>query len=163
MSRAKRKFVLIFVEKKTSIMSLEIKTEINIKATSEKIWEILTNFNEYPNWNPFIKYIKGNVAIGQKINVLIAPPAAKEMMFKPKVLSFVKNKELSWIGHLLFFGLFDGKHKFELVNNKNGTTTFIQSEVFKGLLVPFFKKQLNNATKNGFINMNSKLKELAEK
>jgi hypothetical protein len=145
-----------------SAMALEIKTEITITATPEKVWEILTNFNEYPNWNPFIKSIKGQAVVGKKIIARIEPPEAKEMTFKPKILTFVENKELSWLGHLLFPGLFDGKHKFELIDNGNGTTTFKQSEIFRGVLVPFFKKQLKNNTKNGFIEMNEKLKELAE-
>ena len=144
-------------------MALEIKTEITINATPEKVWKILTNFDEYPNWNPFIKSIEGQVAIGEKITVRIEPPEAKGMTFKPKILTFGENRELSWLGHLLFPGLFDGNHKFELIDNGNGTTTFIQSEKFKGVLVPFFKKQLKNNTKNGFIEMNKKLKEIAEK
>jgi hypothetical protein len=46
--------------------------------------------------------------------------------------------------------------------NGDGTTTFKQSENFKGILVPFFKKSLDNNTKKGFEEMNRKLKELAE-
>jgi hypothetical protein len=146
-----------------SAMALEIKTEIKINATPEEVWKILTDFNGYPNWNPFIKSIKGQVVIGEKITVRIEPPEAKGMTFKPKIVTFAKNIELSWLGHLLLPGLFDGKHKFELIDNGNGTTTFIQSEKIRGLLVPFFKKQLKTNTKNGFIEMNKKLKELAEK
>jgi hypothetical protein len=59
-------------------------------------------------------------------------------------------------------GLFDGEHKFELIDNKNGTTTFIQSEKFNGILVPLFNKMLNNNTTKGFKMMNEKLKQLAE-
>lgn len=145
-----------------SAMVLEIKTEITINATPEKVWEIFANFDAYPNWNPFIKSIEGQVAVDNKIVARIEPPEAKGMTFKPKVVSFIENKELSWLGHLLFPGLFDGSHKFELIDNGNGTTTFVQSERFRGILVPFFKKQLKKNTKNGFIEMNKKLKELAE-
>jgi hypothetical protein len=140
----------------------EIKTEILINATPEKVWAILTDFENYPNWNPFIKLIKGEVKIGNKIIVKIEPPEAKGMTFKPKILTFETNKELSWLGHLLFAGLFDGKHKFELIDNGDGTT-FRQSEKFKGVLVPLFKKQLDNNTKKGFEEMNRKLKEIAER
>ncbi|HTO15745.1 MAG TPA: SRPBCC domain-containing protein [Edaphocola sp.] len=143
-------------------MAKEIKTEILINAKPEKIWSILTNFDNYPNWNPFIKSIKGEVKVGNKITARIEPPEAKGMTFKPKILTFETNKELKWLGHLLFAGLFDGEHKFELIDNKNGTTTFRQSEKFKGILVPLFKKQLDNNTKKGFEEMNKKLKELAE-
>ena len=143
-------------------MAKEIKTEILINATPEKIWSILTDFDKYPNWNPFIKSITGNVAIGNKITARIEPPDANGMTFKPTILAFEKNKEFRWIGHLLFSGLFDGEHKFELIDNGNGTTTFKQSEIFGGILVPLFKKTLDENTTNGFNLMNKKLKELAE-
>ena len=143
-------------------MAKEIKTEILIHATPEKVWSILTNFDNYPNWNPFIKSIIGEVKVGNKITARIEPPEASGMTFKPNILIFETNKELKWLGHLLFAGLFDGEHKFELIDNENGTTTFIQSEKFKGILVPLFKNQLDNNTKKGFEEMNKKLKELAE-
>jgi hypothetical protein len=143
-------------------MAKEIKTELIINVTPEKIWTILTNFDNYPNWNPFIKSIKGEVKVGNKITARLEPPGAKGMTFKPDVLAFETNKEFRWIGHLLFPGLFDGEHKFELVDNGNGTTTFKQSEIFGGLLVPLFKKMLDSNTKKGFEEMNKKLKELAE-
>jgi hypothetical protein len=143
-------------------MAKEIKTEISINATPEKVWSILTDFDKYPNWNPFIKSLTGNVAGGNKITARLEPPEANGMTFKPTVLAFEKNKAFRWIGHLLFPGLFDGEHKFELNDNRNGTTTFKQSEKFSGILVPLFKKMLDNNTKKGFEEMNKKLKELAE-
>jgi hypothetical protein len=140
----------------------ELKTEILINTTPHKVWEILVDFKSYPEWNPFIKSIKGNVVVGSKITARLEPPGANGMTFKPKVLVFEKNKELRWLGNLIFPGLFDGEHKFELIDNGNGTTTFIQSEKFKGILVPLFNKMLDINTTNGFNLMNQKLKELAE-
>ena len=143
-------------------MRTEIKTQIEINASPEKIWKILTDFNNYPNWNPFIKQLTGEVKVGSKIKVKIQLPEAKSMTFKPTILTYQSNEELSWLGALFFKGIFDGEHKFELIENENGTTTFIQSEQFKGILVPLFKKQLHNNTKRGFEQMNQKLKELVE-
>ena len=82
------------------------------------------------------------------------------MTFKPRVLAFEANKEFRWRGHLLFTGLFDGEHKFELIDNGNGTTTFKQSEKFKGIFVALLN--IEN-TKKGFEAMNEKLKEMAER
>lgn len=141
-------------------MAKEIKTKVLINASPEKVWTILTRFENYPNWNPFIKSVNGEVKVGNKIIVRIEPHEAKKMTFKPRVLSFEASKELSWMGHLLFPGLFDGEHKFELIDNGNGTTTFKQGERFKGILVWFLN--IEN-TKKGFEEMNKKLLELAEK
>lgn len=155
--------ILIITLLNNSIMAKEITSSIIINASPEKVWTVLTNFNDYPNWNPFIKSITGNVAVGNKIKARMEPPNARGMNFTPKVLAFDENKEFRWLGHLLFPGLFDGEHQFKLIDNGNGTTTFIQSEKFKGILVPLFKKMLEINTLDGFNQMNEKLKEIAEK
>lgn len=144
------------------MITTEIKTAILIHAKPQQVWKILIDFDNYPKWNPFIKSLQGEVKIGNQITVQIAPPDASGMTFKPKVLAFETNKEFRWIGRLLFSGIFDGEHQFELVDNGDGTTTFLQSEKFKGILVPFLKGQLNNNTKRGFVLMNEKIKKLAE-
>jgi hypothetical protein len=144
----------------STAMAKEIKTEIIINGTPAKVWLILTDFDNYSTWNPFIKSIIGNVKVGNKITTKIKPSETKEMTFKPKVLTYQVNKEFSWIGHLLIPGLFDGKHTFELIDNGNGTTTFRQSEKFKGILVWMFNAE---NTKKGFEKMNEKLKIMAEK
>uniref|UniRef100_UPI00321727A8 SRPBCC domain-containing protein n=1 Tax=uncultured Draconibacterium sp. TaxID=1573823 RepID=UPI00321727A8 len=140
-------------------MKKEITTTIQINASSEIIWKILTDFEKYPEWNSFVKSVTGEVKAGNKIKVKIEPPEEKGMSFKPKIMTCEANKELSWIGHFLLPGIFDGEHKFELTDNGNGTTTFKQSEKFKGILVGILN--IEN-TKKGFEAMNKKLKELAE-
>ena len=118
-------------------MSLQISTQITINAPKNEVWKVLTDFNSYPKWNPFIKLIEGNIAVNERFHVNI-----DGMKFKPKVLCFEKNHKFQWIGHLLFPGLFDGKHTFELIKIDAGTTLFIQREEVKGILIPFFKKKL---------------------
>jgi hypothetical protein len=141
---------------------MKITTSILVNATAEKVWRILTDFESYSQWNPFITSIKGEVNVGNILQVTITPPNGNAMKFKPTILVVKEYKELKWIGKLLFKGLFDGEHQFEIIDNKNGTVTFIQSEKFTGVLTPFFKKMINVNTKNGFELMNEKLKERAE-
>ena len=138
-------------------MSLEIKTAIVINAKPKAVWEVLTNFENYPNWNPFVKSIAGEVKVGNQINIQV-----QNMKFKPTVLAFEKNKEFKWLGHLFFKGLFDGEHRFKLVDNGDGSTKFEHSEKFAGLLVPLFKKKLLSQTKLGFEEMNKQLKHKVE-
>ena len=138
-------------------MATEIKTSIQIKATPNQVWEVLTNFQAYPEWNPFVKSVEGTVAAGNRIKVTIT-----DMVFKPKVLRYEPNKAFVWLGNLLVPGLFDGKHQFFLTDNGNGTTTLHHCESFKGILVPLFRKKLLPKTRAGFEAMNEKLKERVE-
>ena len=67
-------------------MAKQIKTSININASCETIWNILTDFERYPDWNPFIKSILGDVKVGNRVKIKV-----QDMVFKPKILTFNKN------------------------------------------------------------------------
>ena len=139
-----------------------IQTEIEINASPEAVWEVLTDFGRYPDWNPFIRSFDGQPADGSTFRVTIQPPGSKPMTFNPTCLVMEKNRELRWLGHLFVKGLFDGEHIFQLEETAGGKTRFIHREKFRGMLVPLLWKQLDSNTRNGFETMNRKLKERVE-
>lgn len=142
-------------------MKKSIHTQIEINATPEKVWEILTDFEKYPIWNPFLLNIRGTAAKGMKLKVDIKPRGMKGMQLRPRILSFTPNQEFSWLGHLFIKGIFDGAHKFE-ISRAGDKIIFRHSETFSGILVPILGNQLYVNTKKGFEQMNQALKEFAE-
>jgi len=139
-----------------------LNTEILINANAADVWNVLMDIEAFPNWNPFIIFVDKKFKEGEKIKIILQQPGSKPMTIKPVVIKVVENKELRWLGHLGFPGLFDGQHIFELKSLEDGSTKFLQREEFKGILVNLFWKQLNTKTRKGFEMMNQKLKELAE-
>ncbi len=139
-------------------MKKKIFTSIRINACIEEVWQTLTDFENYSEWNPFIKSLSGEVKKGNQITVKL-----QGMTFKPIVTAFDKHKEFKWLGHLLFKGLFDGEHRFYLKENRDGTTTLEHSENFNGVLVMWFSKSLDRDTQKGFEKMNQAIKERAER
>lgn len=140
----------------------ELLTEIEIKATPERVWEILADFPEYPVWNPFIRTASGELRPGARLDVRIEPPGGRGMTFRPTVLKAEPGRELRWIGHLLVSGLFDGEHSFTIEPIGDGLVRFTQREMFRGILVPLFRKSLDAGTLQGFHLMNAALKKRAE-
>ena len=139
-------------------MAKQINTSIKINASKEKIWEILTDFEKYPEWNPFIISISGTLKVGKRLTIKL-----QGMSFNPVLLVVNRNVELKWLGHFWIKGLFDGAHKFLLTENIDGSINFEQSERFSGILVGFFSKSINKHTKDGFKKMNMELKLRAER
>jgi hypothetical protein len=140
----------------------ELHTEIEIEASAERVWGLLTDFASYPQWNPFIRSISGQPAPGERLEVRIEPPGGRGMTFKPKVLNAEPNRELRWLGHLLVPGVFDGEHSLAIQPLGEARIRFVQREAFRGLLVPLFARSLDNNTQRGFEEMNRALKERAE-
>ena len=141
---------------------ITISSEVIINSLPTNVWRVLCDFALYPNWNPFITSIKGNIGLNNKIEVIVKPVGSREMKFKPTILTYSNNEEITWEGNLFIKGVFDGRHSFRLIDNSNGTTTFIQTESFSGLLVPLFRDMIENKTLKGFYLMNQKLKEIME-
>ncbi len=139
-----------------------IYSEIMIKAPTKKVWQILTDFKSYPDWNPFVRSLKGLPKAGETIEVNLQVPSGKAMVFKPKILRFDESRELRWIGHLLFPGLFDGEHTFRLMENNDGTCTLQHYERFRGILVPLMRKMLDSNTLEGFRLLNEAIKNRSE-
>jgi hypothetical protein len=143
-------------------MMRDIQTQIEINASAERVWELLTDFSRYPEWNPFITKIEGAPAEGERLRVHIQPPGTSGMTLRPKVTRVMAGQELRWLGHLFVPGPFDGEHVFR-IDKQAGTTLFSQSERFSGLLVSFLGNRLFEATERGFHAMNAALKARAEK
>ena len=49
-------------------------TEVEINAPPSRVWEVLTNFEKYPIWNPFIKKISGMAAKDERLEVHMPHP-----------------------------------------------------------------------------------------
>lgn len=140
---------------------IHIETMIRIYAPYEKVWQILTDFESYPSWNPFIRFISGELKAGQKLQVKISLPNEKEMSFSPNLIRSIPGREVRWSGKFLFKGLFDGEHYFGLEGIDENITLFVHGEYFSGLLVGLMSSMLEQ-TKIGFEQMNRALKKTCE-
>jgi hypothetical protein len=87
-----------------------IETQIDIAASANRVWEILTDFRAYADWNPFIIEIVGRPEQGARLRVRICPPDRSAITFKPIILVAAREWELRWRGRRIVPGLFDGEH-----------------------------------------------------
>ncbi len=140
----------------------ELRTEIEINAPAERVWQVLTDFASFPAWNPFIRKATGEIRPGARLEVTIQPSGANGMTFRPTVLRAEPNRELRWLGRLLIPGLFDGEHIFTIEPVGENQVRFVQQEKFRGLLVPLMARSLDQDTRRGFQEMNQAIKERAE-
>ena len=144
-----------------SLEMRELRREVEIDAPPERVWAVVTDFAAYPEWNPFIRSISGEIHEGAKLEVRIEPPGARAMTFRPTVRTVETSRELRWLGRLLLPGVFDGEHSLRVEPLNGGRSRFVQSESFSGLLVGLFKGTLAK-TETGFEQMNTALKARVE-
>jgi hypothetical protein len=140
----------------------EIATSVEIAATPQRVWSVLTDFAAYPRWNPFVRSIAGIARAGERLTVSIQPVGGKAMTFRPTIVVLTLAQELRWIGRLLLPGIFDGEHYFRVLAMAPNRVRFEHGERFSGILVPLAKSSLAGGTRDGFVAMNEALKTRAE-
>lgn len=62
-----------------------LRTEITIDAPVENVWRVLTNYESYPAWNPFVVHIEGGRSVGEKLTILVHPQGKSTMVFRPTI------------------------------------------------------------------------------
>lgn len=132
----------------------EIRSEIVVPASAERVWAVLADLSAYPRWNPFIIEASGTLEEGQRLRVRIKAPGRRPVRFSPTVIDVQPGRLLAWRGRLVVPGLFDGTHRFEVTPGPtDDSCTFVQSEAITGVLVGFLTKLLRD-TEAGFELMN---------
>jgi hypothetical protein len=143
-------------------MSRSLQAEVEIQASAERVWEVLTDFAAYPDWNPFIVQAAGEPVPGQRLELRMRLSGGRGMTIRPEVLEADPGRALRWLGRLLVPGLFDGEHRFTIQPSGPGRVRLTQHEEFRGLLAPLLLAMIAKPTLASFHQMNQALKARLE-
>lgn len=139
-----------------------LQTEMAIAAPPERVWQVLTDTGEYPQWNPVMVKMTGRLQAGNTIALENRTRDGQSMTFRPTILKAEANTELRWLGRLWVPGVFDGEHFFILTPTGDGKTLLQHGETFRGVLVPFVRGWLTGTIQADFHRINIALKARAE-
>lgn len=140
----------------------QIEETIEIAASPAEVWWQLTSFRSYPDWNPFITRIEGELREGERLSVRIEAEGLPPMTVSPEIITADPERELRWLGRLALPKIFDGEHAFIMESVGIDRVRFIQRERFGGLLVPGTLAFAEGAVRKGFRQMNEALRQRAE-
>ncbi|MGW0826302.1 SRPBCC family protein [Streptomyces sp. NPDC002845] len=138
-----------------------ISSAVHIRDTVDRVWGVLTDFERFHEWNPFLVEAAGQAVPGARLTLrLRLPDSGREMVFRPTVLESEPGRLLRWRGRFGVPGVFDGVHSFELTPHDGGTRV-VQTERFSGLLVPF-AGSIITPSEQGFQRLTDALKARVE-
>jgi len=130
---------------------------IQIDAPPMTVWSVLTDLDRYGEWNPLFPAASGQVAPGNRIT-LKSVRNGRAMTVRPRIVAAEPGAELRWDSSLP--GIIGGEHSYTLTP-AGGGTRLVQSESFRGLLVPFAGEAVAGA-QVGFQRVNAALRQRAE-
>ena len=128
-------------------------------ANPDKIWESLTNFSEYPDWNPYIIEASGELAKGKKWEWKLQLATGHPFAAYPKVQTIKEGEKLVVLTKLYFSGFLDVEHCFELEAGSNHRVTLNYYQTWKGFLRNSMHKKLGPETEEAMDGMLKALKK----
>jgi hypothetical protein len=142
---------------------IEVNAAMEIAASPEAVWSVLTDLEHFKAWNPFIRDAAGTTEVGGTIRVRVRPSLGvglglrANLGLRAKVIARDDNRELRWRGHVGAPWLARGDHTFTIEPLDNGRVRFVQHETFAGVLPRLAGRLLARETQRGFDAMNHAL------
>jgi len=140
-----------------------IKAEIEIDASPETIFEILTDLAKYPEWNPFTPRIDSTLEIGAPVKMLVRLGAGSRL--RRQVEYVTKNerpKQLCWGADIPLRFLIRADRCQTLEPLEHGRTRYICTDTISGWLTPLVIRFFGPAMQRGFEDCARALKKRAE-
>jgi len=131
------------------------RTEIEIAAPPEAVWDVLTAFNRWPTWNPEVKSIaiREPVVVGSTFRWKAGPST---------VTSTIQRLEpprlIAWSGRTLGIRAIDIFH----LDARGGSTLVREQESWSGLVAHLLRKPLQRTLDRSLENGLCRLKAAAE-
>jgi hypothetical protein len=136
--------------------SVEITAITSIPAPAQQVWAVLADTGRYPQWNPFVRRLTGDLRAGARLEVVLQP-ADRPQTMRPQVVHVSAGRSFTWLGHVLVPGVLDGRHTFTVDPVDDRSAVLVQHERLSGLLVPIFRKMLVEDSPRAFAALNDAL------
>lgn len=115
------------------IFSRETEVAIDMRATPETVWSLLTGAAAYPTWTSTVLSIEGEIALGNTIK--LRSQLDPKRTFKLTVREFQPPSRLAW-------GDAMGRRTYEVTPKGPGRVTFTMHEKIGGPLFPLFARMI---------------------
>jgi hypothetical protein len=130
--------------------------EIEIAAPPEVVWEVLTRFENWPNWNPDVKSMSfaGPLAPGSQFRWKAGPGTILSTLERVEAPHYI-----AWRGRTLTI---DAYHEWWL-EPRDGGTHVRTEETFSGLVARLLRGMLQETLDESFEDGLERLKKVAER
>ncbi len=135
-----------------------IRHALEIEGSAEATWGVLSDLARYPEWNPYVLALEGELAPGGTLRVTISQENWPEpLVVEPTVVRAEPGRVLHWRGRAGEGGLLDTDHVFEIQPVDATRIRFDHFEEFRGRLAEKMDEEMRGFTRRAFQAMNEAL------
>ena len=117
-----------------------VSVSATVEGRKQEVWDVLTDFAAYEEWNPFVRRAAGEAREGTTLELEAVLPGEEPRSLDAEVLIARPDRKLRWQDRLIIPGLRDWEYEFVLEPLEPGRVLVVQQLRAEGLLAPFADK-----------------------
>ncbi|MGH3011597.1 MAG: SRPBCC family protein [Gaiellaceae bacterium] len=111
-----------------------------VPGPKQEVWETLTDFGAYREWNPVVTHAEGQAREGAELDLDVVLPGHDPESLDAEVVIARPKRKVRWQDRLLLPGIRDLEYEFVLQPLDDGRVLVVQQLRIEGLLAPFADK-----------------------
>lgn len=134
---------------------------VEIEAPIERVWEVLTDFGRYGEWNPFTTRVETDSEVGSPVDLYVTLGPLK-LWQRERIEVVDPPRLLVWSNRMSHSALLSARREQRLEALSATRCRYLTTDAFTGLLTPVVVLFFGWLVRNGFNTMAAALKERAE-
>jgi hypothetical protein len=134
-------------------------TQLVINAPVALVWNILTDVERYPEWNPSIAKVWGSL---REQGIIYIHHAHLHLIIPVRIERLQPRAQLAWRGIKTFSAVVQGEHYFRLTDLGDDRTELQHGEIFSGWLSHLLPSSFFSKLQSNYAYHNQKLKIISE-
>ena len=134
---------------------------IGVQAPAEIVWEVVSDFSTWHEWNPLYRKAEGQMKIGTALTLEQHLPDQPAQVIAPIVQDWVPYEQLHWRSSRMG-GFVTAIRYLEIENMGPENATFSNGELFMGLLLRFVSREERRRLKAAFAAMGEAVRDRSE-
>jgi hypothetical protein len=139
-----------------------VRSEIEIAAPASRVWEILTDLERYPDWNPFTPKVESTLEVGAAVHLHTRLRSERLAHRVETVTEHVPGERVCWGMTLGARFVLAAERRQILTPLELDRTRYLTDDRISGMLTPIVMAFWGEAMQRGFDDVAAALKKRAE-
>lgn len=141
-------------------MDTRIENRVGVRASAERIWDILADFSRWDRWNPYETGLKGALGFGAPLELTEVLPDMGERQVQAHIREWQPNTQLIWSEKRGW--LFNAVRYYEIEELAPGSCIVANGVIFTGLRGELFHDKHRPAIRAAYEAIGESLRQAAQ-
>lgn len=128
-------------------MNFKVEKRVGVRATSERLWEIISDLPGWDRWNPIETGVAGAIAFGGTIELTETIDGLPERRVMGRIGDWQPNAQLVWVEKRGF--LFQATRYYEIEELERGSCIVANGFIFSGFMGEGFHDKHRKTLRTG--------------